>query len=857
MAVAADPRPRLEPGVSLALAQWRAKVYRDVRYRLDLSVRAGADALEGHLEVAFSFRGEPVDLVLDWRGGDPAKRVTDLRVNGAPASAARFESEHLVVPGRSLKRGANTLSLAFSSPVSAAGGPVTRYADSTDGAEYWHTLFVPADASNVFPCFDQPDLKARFELTVTAPPGWRVIGNAPLQASEREVEVVRHHFAATEPISTYLFAFAAGPFEPVIEAGASSKPGPVTLYARRSKAAQARAEAPAVLDLNRRAIAWFARYFARPFPFAKYDLVLVPELAYGGMEHAGATFLREESVLFPFQPAASDRLRRAQLVLHETAHQWFGDLVTMRWFDDLWLKEGFANFMAAKAAAELLRDELPGLDPWIAFNAVKSAAYRTDATKGTTPIWQSMPNLASAKSAYGNIVYSKAPAVLRQAEHYIGETAFRHGVRHFLARHAFGAASWSDLVRALERASGEDLKAWADTWVKRRGMPRIVATRDERDGKLRGIRLMQEDVLREGGRWPMRLRLVALSGGEAGRRDVRLTEREIRMPIRVSAPVDLVFANDGDFGYGQFLLDPASAEYALANIGRIEDDLLRALVLDSLWESVREAELDPARYLQLAMQWLPEERDELTGVVLLARLRSAYLRYLAPARRDAMAPAVEDFVALQLSRAPSESRRIAYFRAFVDVARSVRARDRLKALLAGKERIEGVPLRSRDRFRIVESLLASGDPEAPSLLEAQAREDASGEGRRYAFGASAARPDAAAKRALFERFLKDEKLPESWIEEALGSFNELDHAALTRPLLDPALRALPSLKRERRIFFVNNWLAAFIGGQTDAEALKTVQGFLAEAKIDPDLRLKVLEALDVLERTVKIRTAFP
>ena len=848
--------PDIAPGVTQDLARWRAAHYRDVAYALEFELRAGAEAVDGRVEVRVSFRGEPVDLVLDWRGGP--ERLRDLRLNGRAFDGARYEAEHLIIPRRLLARGSNRLAMGFRAPVSTTGGPVTRFKDGED--EYWYTLFVPAEVHSVFPCFDQPDLKARFRLELVAPAAWRTVSNAPLAGSEtRTVAGVpaqeaqrRDRFAATVPISPYLFAFAAGPFAEFHETKAS-QPGPVRLLARRSQTARAAGEANAMLELNRAALEWFSRYFDQPYPFAKYDLVLIPELPYGGMEHAGATFLREESVLFPTEPSSNDLQRRALLVLHETSHQWFGDLVTMRWFDDLWLKEGFASFMAAKAAAALLPQRLPGAQPWITFHALKTAAYRTDATRGTTPIWQAMANVDAAKSAYGNIVYAKAPAVLRQAEHFVGEQAFARGVRDFLRRHAYGAAGWNDLVRALSAASGRKLDTWADAWVTRRGMPRIRVQR-----QAAGITLIEEDVLGEGGFWPMRVQLVTLDA-ELSRRDVWL--RGVRTEVALAEPAaPVLFANDGDYGYGQFLLDDASRERVLADAASValpQDDLLRALLLDSLWESVREAELDPARYLDLVLEWLPHERDDTTASQLLARLSAAYLRYLRPERRGAFTQRVERLLEGEMHQASTLSRRIAYFRAFIDTARSEKALERLKLLLAGRERIEGLALRSRDRFAIAEALLARGDAEAPTLLASLARDDASPEGRRYAFGAVAARPDEPAKRSLFERFIGDPQLPESWVVEALGPFNELDQSLLTEPLLLRALEALPRLKNEQRIFFVNDWLAAFIGGQSSPDALAAVKTFLARRELEPDLERKVLEALDTLERTVSIRRRFP
>ena len=343
----------LEPGVALALAQWRAKHYRDVRYALRIELREGSDLLQGNLELQVETPRKPVDLVLDWRGAP----VRDARVNNV-AVVAETRNEHLVIASKHLKGGTNTITLAFESPVAVSGSAVTRYKDREDGSEYLYTLLVPADASTLFPCFDQPDLKGRFELELELPKAWRAVSNSPVQ----EEIPGKIKFKATEPISTYLFAFAAGPFETLRAEG-----DPVRLVVRRSRLEAAKLHMGEVLRLNREATAYFERYFARKFPFAKYDLVLLPEFPYGGMEHAGATFLNEERVLFPAPPSAADLLRRAQLIFHETSHQWFGDLVTMRWFDDLWLKEGFANFMAAKATEALL----PEFDAWTAFHALK------------------------------------------------------------------------------------------------------------------------------------------------------------------------------------------------------------------------------------------------------------------------------------------------------------------------------------------------------------------------------------------------------------------------------------------------------------------------------------------------------
>jgi len=527
----------------------------------------------------------------------------------------------------------------------------------------------------------------------------------------------------------------------------------------------------------------------------------------------------------------------------------------MRWFDDLWLKEGFANLMAAKAAEALL----PAHSVWNAFHALKTAAYRTDVTQGTTPIYRSLANLSAAKSAYGNIVYGKAPAVLRQAEFYVGTRVFRRAVRQFLKGHAYAAADWNDLVAALERASGRRLKGWAQAWVKRRGMPEVRLSWDiDRDGRPKNAALEQHDVLNEGGTWPMKLRVFALpESGPPRSTDALLQgERTSVAAIDGMPEIEFAFANSGDYGYGRFLLDPSSREAVLARPQIVEGDLLRALVFGSLWESVRDSELAPLDYLDFVVRVAPVERDPVTLAGLLQRAQVAFLHYASDPQRDAHAPRFEQLLAEGMLHEDTPGRRITYFRTFMASAWSEAGRDRLKALLAGTLEIPEVKISSRDRFRIIARLLALDDPEAKNLLSAQIAVDSGDDARRYAFSAAAAERSAEAKRAYFERFFNEPGLAESWIEAALGPFNTVEHAALTQPFLDLALAALPEFKRTRKIFFVNNWLAAFIGGQVDAAALEQVESFARQPELDSDLRLQLLEAMDGLERTVKIRARF-
>jgi aminopeptidase N len=855
---ATETRP--DEGVAHELARARAARISDLRYRLHLELEPGAPRIKAEVEIALKLRATSDPLVIDFRDLDENGKVIDGRVsgisaNGNPVTGHQQINGHIVIPGAHFKNGENNLKIAFDTGVAPTGRPVIRYLDRDDGGEYIYTLFVPMDASLAFPCFDQPDLKGRFTLDISAPNSWTVIGNSPISqtsAAARE-SYRRTRFEETQPISTYLVSFAAGPFAELAGAGSST---PLRLFVRQSKLDRAREEWPEVERLTREGLRYLSDFFAHQFPFAKYDQVLIPGFAYGGMEHVGATFLREDSILFRATPTTSDKLGRASLILHELTHQWFGDLVTMRWFDDLWLKEGFATYMAYRAMADIY----PPREIWKRFSqTLKPAAYGIDSTKGTTPIYQEVPNLKDAKSAYGAIVYQKAPAVLHALSFTIGDGPFRKGVQLFLKEHAYANAEWGDLIGAFERASKQRLNTWAEAWVRRRGMPQIdLDWSCDGAGKIARFEVKQRDVLDEGGRWPIRSQLMlAYEDSPAERLTFSLNGENaiIKEAVGRRCPV-YVFSNDGDYGYGRFPLDVRSRAAVITRIDRITDPFERSMLWGALWDAVRVAELTPAEYIKLATRLLAAESDEELAQNLIGRVTTAFQRYLSEKQQAAIAADLEQLCFERMMKAESLGMRIIYFRAFRALATSPDGRAKLKEMLAGKLTPPGLEIKPLDRWQILRTILAIKDHEAEALLAAERQRDATDDGRKQAYVIEAARADAATKRRYFDDYLSNRNMPEDWVEGSLGGFNAWNQAGLSAPYLKPALEALPQMKRERKIFFVLAWLNAFIGGQRSAEALTTVRDFLRDSRLDRDLQLKVLEVTDELERTAKIRTKF-
>lgn len=917
--------PPIEAGIPIELAQWRAKQYSDVRYKLNLTIEKMSPTLKGTIEI--SVQSKTDQIILDWRkisGKENLSTISNVTING---KTEKFEeiNEHLVFKD-GVKTGENIIKLDFTSPILTSGSAITRYIDKEDNSEYIYSLFVPSDASTAFPVFDQPDLKAKFSLIIDVPKDWKVVTNTDLgiqlridgfdkeeitnrnQNKPQKVQGRKWDFVATKPISTYVFAFAAGDFaifnekegllqqkkdyEQVLEelpndaeelekylqkiAGQRNETRENSLiYVRKSQAEKFKQHSAEVFRLNREVVKYLEEYFDYKFPFPKYDLVLIPEFPFGGMEHAGATFLRESSIIFPSEPTKIDYYARANVIFHEAAHQWFGDTVTMKWFDDLWLKEGFANFMAAKAMEKIM----PEMNAWkIFYERTKQSAYATDSTKGTTPIYQEIPNLNSAKSAYGNIVYSKAPAFLRQAEFYLGEDNFQTAVRSFLKKYEYSNATWQDLVSEFEKASGKNLGVWANSWVKEKGLS-VIRFEDTgnnilKDKSKKELEFSQfdkfqiaSDIATEDDKGneilrPMReIKFNLLTKSQNRQTQTfKFTTPKSDWSLALF-PVDknyeYLFPNYQDYGYGIFLLDEKSRNYILANVQNEKDDFLRSMMYGSLWDSVREAELNPRNYVELVIKNIADEKDEMIVLSLLNRVGTAFNYYLDDKTKDELLPKFEKILINKMDTAETLGQRITFYRAFLNNASSETARKILKVILSGKYQIPDFKLKTKDNFDIITKLNILADKAGLHLLEDFAKNETSDEAQRYAYAAKAGIPTAENKAKYWNDFVNNKELSESWIEAAFAVWNNSRHSNLTLPYLEKALAELPNLKRDRKIFFVNGWLGSFISGQKSEEALNIVNKFLADnPQLDKDLRLKILENVDVIERAVKIRQRF-
>jgi aminopeptidase N len=781
-------------------------------------------------------------------------------VNARPATL-RAVHDHVVLPAASLARGGNVVTATFRSRVAATGTPLTVYTDPADGKQYWYTLVVPADAHRLYPCFDQPDLKARFTWTLELPDDWTAIANTarvPVDADVRGSSGTVWRFAPTKPLPTYLAAFACGPFA-TLEAPPPQAPGitstaPMRILLRASQLRHA--DRDTLVALHHDGLRWLADRFDVPYPFDKLDIALLPGFPYGGMEHAGAIFYREQALVFDHVPTPAERVRRSTLVYHELSHQWFGNLVTMKWFDDLWLKEGFATFLGYQAMAELE----PEQKPWLRFaQRVKPRAYEIDATAGTTPVFQELQNLADAKSAYGAIVYNKAPAVLRALHEGLGAAAFRAGLKQFLEQHAFGNAEWRDLAVALENAARTDLGRWSQRWLLAPSMPQVrVAWTLDGNGVVAEAELRQRATGGDG-TWPLDLELLVfdLAGG---RRTLRLRSDATSTPIVElvgRAPPAAVLANPRDIAYGQFVPDATSRTFLLEHAATEPDPEVRAAATGALLEAVREAELDPALFGTFLLAQLAHEHDADTHGFLLEALGPTALRWLDEARARPLLERATELLLRQLRDETGSGRELGTFRFLARASTDARVLELCRAVVRDEGLPAGLVPGKQDAFLAAAALLAAGAADAEAAFTTLAQRFAGDDVGKETFLARAAAPNAATKQDYWRQYLELGTPPEQWTQDSLAWFHWPRQSELTLPFLGQALAQVDWVKANRRIFFMPAWLDGFVNAHGSPAALAIVDEFLRTQTLSTDVRQKLLQSRDGLARTVRIRAEFP
>jgi aminopeptidase N len=824
-------------GIPETLAKERAGAISAVRYELELRIpELRTERIRGREVVRFRLAA-PHRVVLDF--GQPRGHLLSVSRGGHPV-AFTFANNHLAVEARDTAAGENELTIEFI----AGDDPLNR------SDEFLYTLFVPARAHLAFPCFDQPDLKARYTLTLDVPSGWQSVSNgrpAPGGASDGRSRV---RFAETEPLPTYLFAFAAGKFqvETAVRSGRELR-----MFHRETDAAKVARNRNAIFDLHASALAWLEDYTGIEYPFGKFDFVLMPAFQFGGMEHAGAIFYNAPGLLLDESATQNQFLGRASVIAHETAHMWFGDLVTMRWFNDVWMKEVFANFMAAK----IVNPSFPELNHDLRFLlAHYPAAYEIDRTAGANPIRQALANLNQAGQLYGAIIYQKAPIMMRQLEMLVGELAFRDGLREYLKKHAFGNATWTDLIRILDAKTPQDLAAWSRAWVEERGRPVITIDLTDNRESSWAARLQMDDPLRRGLIWPQRLRVTAgYADGTLQHLPVEFTKKNMETGAsRTPGAVTFVLPSGHGLGYGLFMLDERSRAYLLNHLEDVPDGLTRGAAWVTLWDNMLEGHIEPGGVLDLAVRALPKESDEQNTQRVLGYLARAYWRFLPQQERLARAPSLEKFLRAGIDRTASTSVKSAWFNAFRDVVQTPGGVAWLERVWRREEKISGLTFAETDEINMAMELAVRNVAAAEQILDAQYERIQNPDRKaRFAFVRPALSSDPAVREKAFERFKAlENRRREPWVLEAQSYLNHPLREEHAKRFVRPSLELLREIQRTGDIFFPKRWIDATLAGHRSPEIAAVVNDFLAsELQYPQRLRWTVLSAVDEVARAAR------
>ena len=815
----------LRPGVTQQLAEHRKTVLSQLSYDLSFDLPASPDQripASAVIEFELSETDEP--LVLDFK--ESAEKLGAVEVNGQP-SDYRFESEHLVIPAGELRPGQNRISVQFT----AGDSSLNR------NPEFLYTLFVPDRARTAFPLFDQPNLKARYTLTLMMPAEWEAIANAPLLQLEALGERKRLRFAPTELISSYLFSFVAGKFQRETRQINGRQ---MTMLHRESDREKVARNLDAVFDLHGAALSWLEEYTAIDYPFQKFDFALIPSFQYGGMEHVGAIQYRADNLLLNAQPSQTQLLSRASLIAHETAHMWFGDLVTMDWFNDVWTKEVFANFMAAK----IVNPSFPEINHDLNFLIRHfPSAYAVDRTQGANPIRQDLQNLNEAGTLYGNIIYNKAPIMMRQLETLTGQDEFRSGMREYLANFAHGNATWPDLIAILERKTEVDLQRWSEVWVNTAGRPHFLLEESAGTTALR-----QVDPEGTGRVWPQQFSVSERTEGNWRLESVESGRSEIAV-FDPGASAGLLNA-DGR-GYGLFPADPE-----LLSDWESLDDIQRGSLLVSLFENQLEGNrLSADEYLNRLIGIIELEDNQLLLNLMLRQVRILYWNFLSEAARADAAVNVEKSLWALMLAADSPSSKKIFFEAYRDLALTTPALDQLLRVWRAEIVVEGLVLSETDQIALATGLAIKLPEQADQIVTWQlAQINNQDRQRRFDWIRPSLSPVPSTRRAFFETLAdEDNRAIESWVIGALDALHHPVRREDAEAYILPSLELLEEIQVTGDIFFPARWLGATLGNHNTPAAAAVVREFLAQRpEYNHQLRLKILQAADPLFRAERL-----
>jgi aminopeptidase N len=790
-----------------------------------------------------------------------AKTVRSATLNGRDIDVSGYD-ESTGIPLHAVE-GPNVLVVDADCLYSNTGEGLHRFVDPVDDAVYLYSQFETADAKRMFACFDQPDLKATFDVSVTAPADWQVISNGATESVENGV----HTFATTPKMSTYLVALIAGPYARWDDTY-TDEHGSIALglFCRSSLAEFMDAER--LFTETKQGFGFYHRNFGVPYAFGKYDQLFVPEFNAGAMENAGAvTFL--EDYVFRSKVTRASYERRAETILHEMAHMWFGDLVTMQWWDDLWLNESFATFASVLCQAEATEYT----EAWTTFaNVEKSWAYRQDQLPSTHPVAADIPDLAAVEVNFDGITYAKGASVLKQLVAYVGLEEFLAGLRDYFRDHAFGNATFGDLLGALEKASGRDLSGWGQQWLKTTGLNTLRADFDvDADGRFTRFAIAQSGAQPGAGETRVHRLAVGIYDDDGHGKLVRTHREELDVEgdstdvpaLQGVSRGKLILVNDDDLTYCSLRLDPESLQTALTRIADIAEPLPRTLAWSAAWEMTREAELKARDFVALVISGVHAETEVGVAQRLLLQAQTALGAYAEPGWAIENGwPAFGDAL-LDLAResAPGSDHQLAFVNALCTSVLSANHVAVLSTLLDNEPdavNLPGLVIDTDLRWRIVTALAASGDIDAAGpatpFIDAEAQRDTTAAGARHAAAASAARPQIAVKEAAWQQVIEDDTLANITARSIISGFVRPGQHELLKPFGAKYFGAISGVWGRRSSEVAQTVVIGLYPAWDVSQAcLDAADKYLSDPEVPPALRRLVIEGRAGIERALRAR----
>ncbi len=810
------------PGVSLELAQQRKAMISSIHYTLFFDVPDEyAQKITAQEMVSFSLSHVPESLQLDFN--ENSEKLHELWVNGIEQKIDH-QSEHLVIDGRSLREGKNDVRINFE----AGETSLNRSKD------YLYTLFVPDRARTVFPVFDQPNLKATYDLALEVPVHWNAVSNGPLETSVIEGDRKTYVFETSDYISSYLFSFVAGEFETVSR---EHEGRTYRLLHRETDEKKVANNVDIVFEQHFAALKWLEEYTGIDYPFKKLDFALIPAFQYGGMEHVGAIQYRAGRLFLDENATQTQELNRANLIAHEVAHMWFGNLVTMDWFNDVWTKEVFANFMAAK----IVNPSFPEVNHDLSFLVrIFPRAYAVDRTEGANAIRQHLPNLNEAGTLYGNIIYNKAPIMMQQLETLLGQEQFQEGMREYLEKYQNSNATWPGLIEILDKQSTHDLVDWSEVWVNTPRMPEFKLSANE--GK---VSIKQYDPLQENRAWPQQFSISSLKNDTT----TGLVFNGSNIDASTTIPEDEIFFNADGKGYGVFPIDLANVEQSWNKL----NELQRASALLSGYEQMLAGNKDvnPLAYCGFLMDVTFQEENQLIQNLALGQLQSVYWQYLSENKRLKQSKKLERQILKAMKKEKRTGAKRRLFRAFQSVALSNKGLNYLYSIWAGQEAIEGLNFSEADLVRL-SAILAIKLPEySDAIIKHQYSQIKNPDRKnRYEFIAPALSADEKVRDTYFDALKKvDNRAVEAWVLTAVGYLHHPLRREHAERYILPSMELLGEIQKTGDIFFPARWIATTMANHRSDEAVKIVKGFLQDRpNYNYQLKLKILQAADTMKR---------